>query len=68
VEFYHVTLTAQTELKRTDGQTARDSDTGARFIRAFVCPLVQNISLSRKLIFAPDLLDVNERALSLAKD
>lgn len=42
--------------------------TPGRFIRSFMRSLVKDIFLCAALIIAPDLVDVNERALSLAED
>ena len=67
MEFHHVALTANPEFKGTHGQAPGDADAGPGFIRPLVGALMQDFPLRRELVFAPNLLNMNESALPLAK-
>jgi len=67
MEFYHVALAANPEFKGTHGQTACNANARPGFIRPIVGALVKDFPFRRELVLAPNLLNVNESALALAK-
>nr|UXE45752.1 hypothetical protein Hi04_10k_c5203_00033 [uncultured bacterium] len=62
-----IALAAQAEFERAHRQPACYANAGPGFIGTFMRPLVKDISLGGEFVVAPDLLDMNERALPLAK-
>ena len=68
VEFYHVRFADQAQSQRAQEEAAGDAHVSPGLGTLFVDALVQLLALHRAAIFAPLLLDVNQRALPLAEE
>jgi len=67
VEFDDVALAGEAVEEGADGHTAGDADVVAGFVGAVVGAFVHEVALDREFVFRPDLLQVDEGALTGAK-